>query len=124
VQLGAGDLTPADARATFPRGWIGRSVHSVAEAEGAAGEAADFLLVGSIFPSTSHPGRPGAGVGLIRETARLGLPVIAIGGIDPARAREARDAGAYGVAAISAVWGALDPAAAALDLLAPWLEET
>jgi thiamine monophosphate synthase len=34
-----------------------------------------------------------------------------------------RDAGAYGAAAIGALWRAPDPAAAALALLQPWLEE-
>jgi thiamine monophosphate synthase len=48
--------------------------------------------------------------------------VIAIGGITAERAWEARDAGAYGVAAISALWYAPDSAAAAVALLAPWLE--
>jgi thiamine-phosphate pyrophosphorylase len=123
VQLGGEDLTPAEARASFPRGWLGRSVHSVREAAEAAAAGADFLLVGTIFPSRTHPGRPGAGPGLIRETARLGLPVIAIGGIDAAGAVQARDAGAYGVAAIGALWHADDPAGAALALLAPWLED-
>jgi thiamine-phosphate pyrophosphorylase len=47
--------------------------------------------------------------------------VIAIGGIDASRAAEVRDAGAYGIAAISALWSAADPAAAALALLEPWL---
>jgi thiamine-phosphate diphosphorylase len=123
VQLGGPDLTPAEARASFPRGWIGRSVHSAAEAAEAVEAGADYLLVGTIFRSRSHPGREGAGPGLIRETTRLGLPVIAIGGIDAAGALLARDAGAYGVAAIGALWHAADPAAAALALLAPWLEE-
>jgi thiamine-phosphate pyrophosphorylase len=122
LQLGAQDLTPADARACFPSGWIGRSVHSTQEAEAAAAEGADFLVVGSVYPTASHPERTPAGIGLVRETARLGLPVIAIGGIDPARATEARDAGAYGVAAIAALWWAADPAAAALAMLAPWME--
>jgi thiamine-phosphate pyrophosphorylase len=43
--------------------------------------------------------------------------VIAIGGVTPPRAAEARAAGAYGVAAIRAVWDADDPAAAARALL-------
>ena len=122
VQLGTGDLGPADARRTFPSGWIGRSVHSAEEAEAAAREGADYLLVGSIYETASHPGRPGAGLDLVRRTVRLGLPVIAIGGIDAARAAAVRDEGAYGVAAISALWWAADPAAAALGLLAPWSE--
>ncbi len=122
VQLGGADLRPAEARASFPRGWIGRSVHSAREAEAAAGEGADYLLVGSIYRTASHPGRPAAGPGLVREAARTGLPVIAIGGIDAARAVSMRDEGAYGVAAIAALWWAPDPAAAALALLAPWSE--
>jgi thiamine monophosphate synthase len=40
----------------------------------------------------------------------------------PSRAREAREAGAYGVAAISALWRVDDPAAVALAMLEPWLE--
>jgi thiamine-phosphate diphosphorylase len=124
VQLGGADLPPADARASFPRGWIGRSVHSMREAEAAAAEGADFLLVGSVYPTASHPGRPGAGPELVRDTARLGLPVIAIGGMDPGRAAAVRDAGAYGVAAITALWRAGDPAAATLAMLAPWSESS
>jgi thiamine-phosphate pyrophosphorylase len=61
---------------------------------------------------------------LVRAVAALGRPVIAIGGIDAKRARETRVAGAYGVAAIRALWRSDDPAAAALALLAPWTEET
>jgi thiamine-phosphate diphosphorylase len=123
VQLGAQDLAPAEARASFPHGWIGCSVHSAEEAAAAAGAGADFLLVGTIFPSGSHPGQAAGGTGLIRETIRFGLPVIAIGGVDAAGAARAREAGAYGIAAIRALWHAPDPAAAALALLAPWQEE-
>jgi thiamine-phosphate diphosphorylase len=121
VQLGIDDLSPADVRGVAGswRGWIGRSVHSLSEAAEAKAGGADYLVVGSIYPTPSHPGA-GAGPALIAEVASLGLPVIAIGGITPARAGEARDAGAYGVAAISAVWRAADSAAAAMALLAPW----
>lgn len=122
VQLGGTDLRPADARASFPAGWIGRSVHSAREAEEAAEEGADYLLVGNIYETASHRGLPGAGPALVRDATRLGLPVIAVGGIDAVRAAVVRDEGAYGVAAISALWWAPDPAAAALALLAPWSE--
>jgi thiamine-phosphate pyrophosphorylase len=98
-------------------------VHSAEEAAAAVHSGADYLMVGTIFPSGSHAGQPAAGPGLIRQTVRLGLPVIAIGGMDAAGAAAARDAGAYGVAAIGALWHAADPAAAALALLAPWLED-
>jgi thiamine-phosphate pyrophosphorylase len=124
VQLAAGDLSPADARRVFGAGWIGRSVHGVDEAAAAVAEGADFLMVGNVYETASHPGRPAAGLELVRAAAALGRPVIAIGGIDAGRAHEAREAGAYGVAAIAALWGAADPAAAALALLAPWADDT
>jgi thiamine-phosphate diphosphorylase len=123
VQLAAGDLSPADARRVYPRGWIGRSVHTLGEADAAVREGADFLLVGSVYPTTTHPGRAPAGLELVRSAVALGRPVIAIGGIDARRAGEVHAAGGYGVAAISALWGAHDPAAAALALLSPWLED-
>ena len=120
VQLSRDDLAPADARGIFPHGWVGRSVHDLAEAETAVAEGADFLIVGNVYLTDSHPGRPAAGLDLVQATAALGRPVIAIGGLDAARARDAHDAGAYGVAAIRALWHAKDPAAAALAMLAPW----
>jgi thiamine-phosphate diphosphorylase len=123
VQLGGSDISSRDARRVFPAGWIGRSVHGVAEARDAFSGGADFVVLGNVYESASHPGRPGVGLPMVREASRLGGPVIAIGGITAARAREVRDAGAYGVAAISALWDASDPAAAAVALLAPWMEE-
>jgi thiamine-phosphate diphosphorylase len=124
IQLAKDDLSPSDARRVFRDGWIGQSVHSRDEAEKAVRERSDFLVVGNVYESDTHPGRPGAGLDLVRVTSGLGVPVIAIGGITPDRAAEVRAAGAYGVAAIRALWSAPDPAAATLALLAPWMEET
>jgi len=124
VQLSAADLAPGDARRVLPRGWIGRSVHSTKEAEAAVAEGADFLMAGSVYQTASHPGRAAAGLDLIRGAAALGVPVIAIGGVTVERGPELRDAGAWGVAAISALWSAADPAAAALALLEPWMDVT
>jgi len=123
LQLSRSDLAVADARRMFA-GWIGRSVHDLDGAAAAIDEGADFLLVGTVYESASHPGRPAAGLDLVRAVAALGRPVIAIGGIDASRAAEVRAAGAYGVAALGALWRASDPAAAALALLAPWSEAT
>jgi thiamine-phosphate diphosphorylase len=123
VQLNASDLQPSDARRILVRGWIGCSVHNVEEAATAAQEGADFLVLGNVYQTTSHPGRPAAGLGLLRDTVAQGLPVIAIGGITPARAAEVRAAGAYGVAAISALWYVSDPAAATMALLEPWIDQ-
>jgi len=123
VQLAATDLAPRDARLVLGpswQGWIGRSVHDPVEAAAARDEGADFLVVGSIYETATHPGQRPAGLGLIAEVARLGLPVVAIGGITPERVVEVKDAGAWGVAAISALWQAKDPAATALAMLEPW----
>jgi thiazole tautomerase (transcriptional regulator TenI) len=124
IQLRGKDLSPADARHVFPRGWIGRSVHSKEEAAVAVAEGADFLVVGNIYETDSHPGRPAAGLDLVREATAFRRPVIAIGGITPERAAEVRRAGAYGVAAIRGLWAAADPAAATLAMLAPWSSDT
>ncbi len=122
VQLGAGDLSPRDARKIFPNGWIGASIHSESEARRAIDEGADFLVAGSIFPTGSHPDQPAAGLELLDRVAGLGRPVIAIGGITAGRVGQVCRAGAYGVAAISALWQARDSGAAALELLSPWMD--
>ena len=89
--------------------WIGKSVHDLAGAEAARAEGADYLLVGPVYATATHPGRPPIGLDTVSRIARLDLPVIAIGGIDAERAREVKAAGAYGVAAIRALWDAADP---------------
>jgi thiamine-phosphate pyrophosphorylase len=124
VQLARDHLSPSDARRVFPNGWIGRSVHDREEARAAVREGCDFLVVGNIYETDTHPGRPAAGLDLIRTTAGLGVPVVAIGGITSDRVAEVRGAGAYGVAAIRALWRAPDSAAATLALLAPWMDDT
>ena len=115
VQLGRGSMPAAAARALNPTWWIGRSVHDVAEAEAARTEGADYLVVGPVFDTATHPGRTALGLdGLQAIAAAAGeLAVIAIGGVTPERVAAVRQRGAYGVAAIRAFWDDADPAAAA-----------
>jgi thiamine-phosphate diphosphorylase len=120
VQLARDDLAPSEVRRMLPHGWIGCSVHDLDEAAAAVREGANFLVVGTVYPSASHPGRQPVGLGLVREAVGLGVPVIAIGGITPERVGEIQATGAYGVAAIRALWYAPDPAAATLAMLQPW----
>lgn len=117
VQLGRGSLGVGEARRLEPRWWIGRSVHDVAEAEAALALGADYLVVGPVFPTASHPERAPLGVPLFARIASLGCPAIAIGGVTHSRAAELRAAGAYGVAAIRALWDADRPGDAARELL-------
>lgn len=120
VQLRRSDLSPGDARKVFPTGWIGASVHDLGEAEAAFREGADFILAGTVFESTSHPGRPGRGLEWIGSFRNLGSPVIAIGGITRERVALVRDAGTSGVATISAIWDQSDPAAEAQAMIDAW----
>jgi thiamine biosynthesis protein ThiS len=93
-------------------------VHDAAAAQAAAAEGADFLVAGAAFETASHPGRPAAGPELVAAAASLARQVIAIGGMTPGNTAAAVAAGAWGVAAIRALWDALDPAAAARAFVA------
>lgn len=102
-------LTAVDARRLGGAGLLlGVSVHPGA----AVPHDADFLLAGTLFPSASHPGRTGAGTAWLAALAAAGTPVIGIGGVAPERVAAVMRSGAWGVAAISGVWQAPDPAAA------------
>lgn len=82
---------------------VGRSVHHEDEAADADAEGAcDYLIFGTVFPSSSKPpGHQAAGLAaLSRVCARVAAPVLAIGGISIARASDVARAGAAGVAAI------------------------
>ena len=97
---------------------IGASVHSAAEAAQAAADGADLVILGTIWASSSHPDCDGSGVALVAEAAAVcPVPVYAIGGVTPQRAAESLEAGAYGVAVLSAVWDAADAAAEAMVFL-------
>ncbi len=117
VQLTAQGLSPEEARRLEPRWWIGASVHNLAEAEAAQAGGADYLLVGPVFPTATHPGRVPLGLGTLSGIVALGLPVIAIGGVTARNAGAVREAGAHGAAAIRALWDATEPAAAARQML-------
>jgi thiamine-phosphate diphosphorylase len=117
VQLSLSSLLPADARRLAPDWWIGCSVHSLDEARTAGDWGADYLLVGPVYHTTTHPTASPLGLEALGAIVQLGLPVIAIGGVTPQRARELAGAGAYGVAAIRAIWDAADPHEAARSLL-------
>lgn len=117
VHLGAADIPVQAVRAFAPTGFIvGASVGS--DSEIANAHAADYVGIGPVF-ATGSKNDAGVAIGII-EFARLavatGLPAVAIGGITAANARLAMEAGAVGVAAIAAIFGARDPAAAAKEL--------
>jgi thiamine-phosphate diphosphorylase len=117
--LGQRSLVPEVARKLLGPGRIlGLSVHSGSEALEGKGKVLDYLVAGTVYPSSSHPGGETAGPGRIREIREVTLlPVLAIGGITPGNVVEVMGAGAHGVAVLSGVWGREDPAAAVREYL-------
>lgn len=111
VQLGRRSLPLRVARGLLgPGRWLGYSAHDAAEVREAAAAGADYVLFGTIFPSATHPGEPTAGVEGLREMAHITtLPLIAIGGMTPARVGAVRGAGAHGIAVLGGVWQAEEP---------------
>lgn len=117
VHLGADDLSVADARRLAPDLVIGATCRDAGAVERAAADGATYAGFGPVFATASKAGLPSPlGVAAIGAAAGV-LPLIAIGGIDAARARQCRDAGAHGVAVIGALWRPLDPLSAAKELV-------
>jgi thiamine-phosphate diphosphorylase len=106
VHLGAEDLpVPAARQVLGPDLWIGSTARRPADAARAVAEGADYLGVGSVFGSGTKPGLPVIGTeGLRAVAAASAVPVVAIGGIDAARAADCVAAGAAGVAAIGGIF--------------------
>lgn len=119
VHLPAGGLEPMTVRRLWPSAMISRAVHRADEVGQSPG--ADWLVFGHLFATRSKPGLPPRGLEAAAEVARRSpVPVVGIGGVSPARAREVHQAGLAGVAVVDALWLAPDPAAAARALAAPW----
>ncbi len=118
VQLGEEALPTKEARKILgPEALIGRSVHSEQGALMAEAAGADFLLVGTMYATSSHPGHEPAGPELIRRiAASCSLPLMGIGGITEANLGPVLEAGAQGVAVISSILAAPDPEQAARGL--------
>lgn len=119
VHLGVDDVPVADARRLLGRdAVIGFSPETWDQARQAIAEGASYLGVGPVYASGTKPdaGPPIGLEGLRRYTRRSPVPVVAIGGITPENAAACLAAGAAGVAVVSAVVAAPDPAAAARAL--------
>ena len=105
VHLRADSFAAGRIRTLAPPGFlIGRSVHDPAEAAAVeSGGGCDYLLFGTVFPSTSKsPTDPIAGPGALHEVcATVSIPVLAIGGISIENVSQVAAAGAAGIAAIS-----------------------
>lgn len=127
VHLGQDDMPLDVARKLMgPAAIIGASVHSLEQARVAGQQGANYLGYGPVFATVSKDDAGAekgveALAGFCQQVAnRAGLPVVALGGVNAANIQRVRRAGAQGVAIISAISHALDPAQAAFALLQQW----
>jgi thiamine-phosphate pyrophosphorylase len=122
VHLGQEDLPPG----RIPPGLrarllVGRSTHTLEQVREAIREPVDYVAFGPVFGTASKDSPWDArGTELLAEAVRLAapLPLVAIGGVDAARAGALRAAGCAGIAVISAVAAQADPLAATRALVA------
>jgi thiamine-phosphate pyrophosphorylase len=116
VHLGQDDLPiPLARRLLGPDAIIGATASAPAEAARAEAEGASYIGFGPVFPTGSKANpQPVRGLAGLEATCRaVSIPVIAIAGMTPERVASVLDAGAHGVAVMTAVTTAPDVAAAA-----------
>lgn len=124
VHLGKGDSPAGKARlALGPGSIIGVSCYdSLDRARAAAGQGADYLAFGSVFPSGTKPEAVRCSLETVSRARALGLPLVAIGGLTPDNGRAVIQAGADGLAVISAVFDAADVRKAAESFSKLWAQ--
>ena len=111
VHLGQDDLPLRHARRLMGEDKIiGLSTHSLSQAMRGAENGASYISLGPVFATKSKADLPPpVGLDLIRDVKRtISIPLVAIGGISAKNVNKVMEAGADGVAVISAIFGAPD----------------
>jgi len=113
LHVGQDDLpAPVARRLLGPRKLLGVSTHSVEQAVRARADGADYVAIGSIYQTSTKTNFELVGLATLRAVRPLvDRPLIAIGGITPENVEEVIRSGADGVAVISSISCAPDPAA-------------
>jgi 8-oxo-dGTP diphosphatase len=102
---------------------FGVSCHSPASLQRAAQLQARYAFLSPLFATATHPDAEALGGERFAEwVAPAALPVIALGGLRPERVAAARQAGAQGIAVLSGILEAADPAQATRAYLTAWNE--
>jgi thiamine-phosphate diphosphorylase len=119
LHVGQEDLPAAAARRLLPPDVIlGVSTHGLGQARQALADTADYIAVGSIFPTGTKAEFQLVGPDLVRTLRHeIPVPLVGIGGITVDNAEEVIGAGADAVAVISAVCAAPDPEVATRRLM-------
>src|SRR5688572_10222118 len=119
LHIGQDDLPAAVARRLLPADMVlGVSTHDPGQARRALADGADYVAVGSIFPTGTKAGFRLVGTELVRAVRpEIPVPLVGIGGITADNGAAVIEAGADAVAVISAVCAAEDPEAATRQLI-------
>lgn len=103
LHMTAAQLMRAETRPDLP--WVGASCHTPEELARAAALGLDWVVIGPVRATASHPGAPGLGWDTLAEWLRdYPLPAYALGGLDAQDIDQARRQGAHGVALRGAAW--------------------
>ena len=116
VHIGQDDIAPADVRELVGERFIvGLSVTSVDEARAVDARVVDYVGLGPVFATASkEDAAPPLGLDGVRAACReLAVPAVAIGGVSASNAAAVMNTGVVGIAAVSAIGTAHDPARAA-----------
>jgi thiamine-phosphate pyrophosphorylase len=121
VHVGQDDMDPSEARSIMGEAAIiGLSTHASHELEEAVrshGPVVDYVSAGPVTATPTKPGRPGTGLGYVREAVgRAPWPVWVTGGVDPVSVREVAAAGASHFVVVRWLTEADDPRANARAL--------
>lgn len=118
VHLGQKDLPVAVARQLLgPDVIIGATTKTLAQAQTAVSEGADYLGVGAIFPTTTHVETVQTSVETLTAIKQaVPIPVYAIGGLNATNVDAVKPAAVDGVAVVSAIMKADDPFSATQQL--------
>jgi thiamine-phosphate pyrophosphorylase len=108
-----------------PDRYIGVSTHSVDEVVDAQSQGADFVVLGPVFatPSKRLYGPPIGLDRLAEAVRRTSIPVFAIGGVSAQHIPDVQRTGAFGIAVISAIFGARDVPEATRLLVDPLMKK-
>lgn len=109
VHVGGHGPSVRAVRQAMPKHVLGFSAHDVEEGAQAAGAGVDYLFFSPVFQTASKPSALGKGVAALGQMCNTvpKTPVFALGGITPKRVKLCIEHGAYGIAVLSGVLGAL-----------------
>ena len=118
VHVGQKDMDAKDVRKIIgPDKILGVSAQTVEQAVAAERNGADYIGIGSVFPTSTKPDAETVSFETLREICKsVSIPVVAIGGINKDNAMKLAGSGIDGIAVVSAIFAQDDIAASVREL--------